>query len=86
MLSHDSSPTHLYFAEWLLKIREEHLMGNKKYLKNLKSLQGNQNHQMRNARLKKFTKKQDYGSTNFIKKYFQEEGDEEDGGGWKLIY
>ena len=61
-------------------------MGNKKYLKNLKTLQGNQNHQVRNARLKKFTKKQEYGSTNFLKKYFQEEGEEDDEGGWKLIY
>lgn len=76
MLSGDSSPTHLYFAEKLLKIKEEFAQSSKKCFRMLRG----QTPVQRNSRLKKITgvKKKCEGAGE---KWREEEDD-----GWRLIY
>ncbi len=64
MLPADSSPTHIYFAERLLKLKEEQQQTSRRGLTN-------QNHR----RIKKLGRKQDELQVNFLKKYFREQGD-----------
>lgn len=72
MLSADSSPTHLYFAEKLLEYKES-----AKSTTLRKPMSGNQNHQFKKLMIQNFRKRRsEEKGINFIKQYLMEQGED----------